>query len=438
MLHAPNSGRWTRIVRRIALSTSTSFLLGAPLAVAMAPSALAQEAAALTLNDAVARALDHDPGLRAAQAGVDAAVGGRRQARVRPNPELAIEVENFNGSGALRGFDGSETTFTLSQEIELGGQRPARIALAERELRGAELDRVLRGLDLIRDVQQAYYAALAADEMAEIERERLHTAEALNRSVARRVSAARDPLMAGARAEASLSEARIAAVRAEAASATARARLASYWGGDEGFVLIAADFALPRAEMHAHTAPSETTPDLARLASERERAQAETRVERSMAFQNPSLSFGYRQFEDTGDDAFVAGVSVPLGIFDRNQGAIARARAQERRAQYDLEAGRQILAREFAALQRAIDADARAVQALEDEVLPQSERALALAQDGYNRGAFSYLDVLDAQRALSDARQARVESLLSFHNNEAALDRLTARFAETPDQEQIP
>ncbi|MGH6950974.1 MAG: TolC family protein, partial [Vitreimonas sp.] len=202
MSHTPRFGRLARTLRRVAHSTSTCFLLAGALAALSAPAALAQTAVSLSLDDAIARALDYDPGLRAAQAGVDAAIGGRVQARTRPNPQLDIEVENFDGSGELRGFDSAETTFSLSQEVELGGQRRARIALAEGELRGAELDRAIRGLDLIRDVQQAYYDALAADAKTAIARERLQTAEALNASVARRVAAARDPLMAGARAEA--------------------------------------------------------------------------------------------------------------------------------------------------------------------------------------------------------------------------------------------
>src|SRR5262249_15262737 len=155
----------------IALSSASSLLLGGAAACIVAPAAHAQEAAPLSLDQAIARAIDYDPGLRAAQAGVDAAIGGRTQARTRPNPELDAEVENFDGTGELRGFDSAETTFSLSQEVEIGGQRRARIRLAERELQGAELDRAIRGLDLIRDVQLAYYGALAADELANIERE---------------------------------------------------------------------------------------------------------------------------------------------------------------------------------------------------------------------------------------------------------------------------
>lgn len=436
MSQHPKYGRLARTLRRVALATSTSLLLAGAVTALTAQVALAQTAAPLSLDDAIARTIDHDPGLRAAEANVDAAEGGRLQARTRINPQLDVEVENFNGSGELRGFDGAETTFSLSQEVDLGGQRRARIAVAEGELRGAELDRAIRGLDLIRDVQQAYYAALAADEKAAIERERLETAQALNNSVARRVAAARDPLMAGARAEASLAEARIAVIRADAEAATARARLASFWGGDEAFALIPADFALPHVETHGHDASTDAAPDLARLMAERDRASAAARLERSLVFANPTLSFGYRQFEDSGDDALVAGVSIPLGVFNRNQGAVARARAEERRASYELEAGRQTIARDLNALQRALDTDRRAALSLEEDVIPQAERALQLAQDGYNRGAFSYLDVLEAQRALSDAREARVEALLSFHTNEAAIDRLTARFAAPAEESQ--
>lgn len=426
-----HSARILRYVASVSLAA-----LAAP--VTLVTQAAAQESVRLTLDDAISRAVAADPGLRAAGAGVDAARGGVRQARARPNPELSTDVENFNGRDDLRGFSGSETTIGITQQIEVGGRRSARIGLANRELHGAELDRVLRGLELARNTQSAYYDALAAQELVGIATERLRTAEALNSSVARRVAAARDPLMAGARAEAGLAEARTALIRAQADAALSRARLTSLLGGVNGFALTAEDFALPRASTHAHSPVAETSPDIARLVSERDRSAAAVRVERSLAWQNPSLTLGYRRFEDrNGDGAMVAGFSVPLNIFDRNQGSIARARGEERRAEYELEAGRLVIMREYASLERAIATDAQQARSIEDDVIPQAERALNLAQNGYDRGAFSYLDVLDAQRSLSDARQARVDTLRSFHNNEAALDRLTARFAEAlPFEEQ--
>lgn len=436
MSQHPNSGAWTRSLRRLALCTSTCLLLGGVAGALLSPQATAQTTATLTLEHAIARAIEADPGLQAASAGVDAALGSRRQARTRTNPELAVDVENFNGRDELRGFNGAETTFTLSQQVDIGGQRRARVRVAERELHGAELDRILRGLDLIRDVQSAYYEALAAEEVVAIERERLETAEALNVSVTRRVNAARDPLMAGARAEASLAEARIALARAEADALGARQRLASLVNLPEGFGLTQADFVLPELLNHDHEL-SNDGPDLARAGAERDRASANVSLERSNAYANPNLLLGYRRFEDRdGDGALVAGFSIPLGVSNRNQGAVQRARAEQRQAELELEARRREIAREFASLQRSTDSDARTVRSVEQDVIRQAERALALARDGYDRGAFSYLDVLDAQRALTDARQRRIDALTSYHRNEAALDRLTARFVEAmPDQE---
>ncbi|MBK6705640.1 MAG: hypothetical protein IPG56_19000, partial [Caulobacteraceae bacterium] len=100
--------------------------------------------------------------------------------------------------------------------------------------------------------------------------------------------------------------------RAEAQAATARARLASYWGGEDGFALIRADFALPVASDHEHALDADQAPDVARLTAERERLDAAARLERSLSFQNPTLSLGYRRFEDRdGDGALVAGLSIP-------------------------------------------------------------------------------------------------------------------------------
>ena len=165
--------RSARVLSHLAAAPAGLATFGAAAALVAAAPAFAQQGAPLTLDSALARAIETDPGLQAAFAGVDAARGDLRQARTRPNPDLSVEVENFNGPGDLRGLQGAETTFALSQEVELGGQRRARINLADRELHGAELDRVLAGLDLLREVQTAYFEALAAQQKVVIARQTL-------------------------------------------------------------------------------------------------------------------------------------------------------------------------------------------------------------------------------------------------------------------------
>ena len=97
--------RTARILRYVASASLAAPFLALTPALAPVAFAQAQPSAPLSLRDAIERAVDADPGMRASNAGIDAARGGMRQARVRPNPELSAEVENFNGPGDLRGFD---------------------------------------------------------------------------------------------------------------------------------------------------------------------------------------------------------------------------------------------------------------------------------------------------------------------------------------------
>ena len=101
------------------------------LACAAAP-ALAQSPlpAELTLPQALQLALAHNPELAAVAAEIRIKDGDRRQAGLRPNPELSLELENFAGQGELRGADGAEATLQLSQLLELGGKRDRRRQLA--------------------------------------------------------------------------------------------------------------------------------------------------------------------------------------------------------------------------------------------------------------------------------------------------------------------
>ncbi len=386
--------------------------------------AFAQEGDATTLEDILRRAVATDPRLNVARAGRDAAEAGRVQARARLNPSLEIEAENFGGQGVARSYDIAETTLRLSQTIETGGRRGARVSVAEAEIRTAMLDAEIAALDVFAEVQRAYFAAAAADAYVEIAQERAANTEDLKKAVDRRVAAARDPLMAGARAAAGLADAKLAVLRAQQEAATAKANLASLTGA----VVPVADLSpIP----HAHSGDA---PDIERAKFAVERAGAAARLERARGFNDPTLSVGVRRFEATSDTGLVAGFSVPLGVFDRNAGGIAKAAAEQRKAAAQSAAETRRIEREQLALERQLITLRLSVETIERDIIPEAERALRLARQGYAQGGFSYLDVFEAQRALSAARLERINALLSFHNADAALDRLTGRFSDLAEE----
>lgn len=141
--------------------------------------------ASLTREDAIARALDDDPGVDAADSARLAAEAGARQTGRWANPTLDILQENVSGSGPYRGSDRGETTYSFRQPLQLGGDRSARRRLAESELDTARVGAGVRRADLIEEVEHAFIDAQAAEAALAVAEERLTVARELAAAVGR-------------------------------------------------------------------------------------------------------------------------------------------------------------------------------------------------------------------------------------------------------------
>ena len=267
-----------------------------------------------------------------AQLGAEAGV---RQADRAPNPTLDITAENLLGSGLYSGIDRSETTFALSQRLEWGEDRQARTNLAAADITIARASGDIRRQDLLYEVELAYLAVQKAEADLAVALERAALAGEIVATVERRVEAARDPLMAGAKAQTVLADAEIGVENARRISEGAKMRLASFWGGTTSFSV---DMAAYGAAMTPVIPARLASPELVLAEAEAVRAAAAVGVERARAEQDPTISGGFRYFQETGEVALVMGVSIPLTFSDQNDGAIARAHAETSRLRFEGEA----------------------------------------------------------------------------------------------------
>jgi len=381
----------------------------------------------LTLPDAFTRALVDAPAMQAADQAVLGAEAGVRQADRWPNPTLDVTAENILGSGLYSGIGRSETTFALSQRFEWGEDRQARTSLAAADITIARANGDIKRQDLLYQIELAYLAAQKAEADLAVALERAGVAREIVTTVQRRVEAARDPLMAGAKAQTVLVDAEIGAENARRISESAKARLASFWGGDTKFSV--ATVAYGKAITPA--LPTRLgSPELALAEAEASKAAAVVGVERARAEQDPTISGGFRYFQETGEVALVVGVSIPLTFSDQNDGAIARAHAETSRLRFEGEALRRNIEREANTARSQMEIARAEVEAIDARLLPSAEQALVYARQGYDAGGFSYLDVLDAQRLVVQARLQRNSALHSFHSARVALARLTGVRAE--------
>lgn len=381
----------------------------------------------LTLPQALQLALAHNPELAAAAAEVQIKAGDRRQAGLRPNPELSLEVENFAGQGELRGTDAAETTLQLSQLLELGGKRSQRLQLATFEQAIADQELSAQRLELTAATRKAFLQLLAAQQALALAEEQVRLAEGVFATVEARVSGGKVPAVERQRAEVALAVARSGAVQAGLALTAAGQDLALQWGGAAPLTpkAVGSLEELPELpSLEALIARLGEAPEAARWQQEAAASQTRVGLARASAVPDLTLSLGVRQFQQNDDTAMVAGLSLPLPLFDRNQGGIAAAGAalnqSRHRQQAALARSRTALVNSHAAL---VAAQGQA-SVLREQVLPAALRAFEAAELGYQVGKFDYLTVLDAQRTLFEVRGQYLEALTAAHLALADLDRL--------------
>ena len=402
----------------------TTSLLAAP----VLADSVAEPAERLTLAQAIALALARNPELAASAAEVRAREARAVQAGVLPNPQLEAEVENVGGSGSRQGFEETETTVGLSQLIELAGKRGKRRRAADAATTLAGFDHEAKRLAALSDTTKAFVRALVAQERVtvagELEELARHGVGAMGAQVAAGAAAGVEV----GRARVTLGRSEVARHRAERNLEAAGTALAATWGDERlGARRLEGDLALPASlpSLDSLEDAAGGAPDVARWGGELEDRRAAVALEEAGRVPDVTVGAGGRHFSDNGDNALVFDLSVPLPLFDRNQGAIAEARHRLDKARAEREAAllaqRAALAAAYAELAAAHEEAAR----LRDDVIPEARRAFDGARAAYRQGAFRTSDVLDAQRTLFELRDDYLTALEKFHVQAAEIARLT-------------
>lgn len=389
---------------------------------------IAPAASALTLEAAIEHGLSNSPNLKSFAASVMASRGEFRQSSAWANPEVGVEAENVAGQGAYKGFDSAEVTYGLTQEFQIGGKISARENIAGKGLEISNLDYQAAALDVIKDVTTAYAEAVAAEENVRLATEQKELAEDVLKSVSVRVGAAAAPLIQKSRAEVERSTATIALDTAMREREIARKKLAAVMGEEvlTSTLDSTAFYSMAKPDVVNAEEKLKSNPDVARLNSSLEQSKARLDLEQANTIPDPRLSVGMRDFRDSGDQAFVVGVSLPIPVFNANRGNIEKARHEVNRTEMDNRNTTLTVNADLTRTQQQMENAYMRADMLKTEVLPSADKAFRLAREGYGAGRFPYLEVLDAQRSLFDVKQQHIAALKEFHTSKAQVERLTA------------
>ncbi len=379
-----------------------------------------------TLDQALIEAGAASPVAEMGEAGIRAAEAGRVVAGLRPNPALRVEAENLVGSGAYRGLSSAETTVGLDLPVELGGKRSARIAVADaRSVRALIAAAVALG-DLRLRVTQAYIEAVAAER-------RLGVAGARAEIAAEGLRVAHDRVQVGATSP--IDEQRADVLRINAGTALARARRSAAVTREALARLVGRTVAEPldldwfdRVDDDGPTRPArpEATLTQAAAVAELDTADAQVRLARSQRVPDITLSAGARRLSASNDMAAVFGVSIPIPLFNNGKAALDQARAERDRTDAERRLTLGEAERAIASAEAERDNAALGARAAGGPALAAATEAARIARIGYGQGKFGQLDLLEAERTLTETRGAAIDALAAYHDAEARLRRLTA------------
>jgi cobalt-zinc-cadmium efflux system outer membrane protein len=375
----------------------------------------------LTLDEAVALALRENPTLRAKSGELRAIEAGEITAGLRPNPTASYAAEQFGA----RGTDPQHTVI-VGQTIETGGKRGRRLdaARAATRVTGYELEDVRR--QTVAQVKKAFTDVLVAQATLALAQDNLRTldeVERLQRFRAERGDISELELLRiqvqRFAFERDASDARLAITSAKIALRQVAGPTVI---ADD--VEVVGDLAFPvlapsREEMFRRAL--DNRPDLRAAEAARARARADHELARANAWWDVTPQLEYQRIGN--DNTIGFGVSLPIRIFDRNQGEIARTRAEISRADALREAAAALVLAEVDTAVSTVAVQRDRVSLLRDTYLPKAQQARDTVEFAYRRGGVSLLDFLDAQRTY---RETALEHLRALGNYWGAVYQLEA------------
>ena len=367
-----------------------------------------------------------NPTLKSHRKDVDLAGLEAWDAAIFPNPEFRFQVEDFPTSEG-RSLGNAERTISVAQSIPVEGRLGAASSVAEKERQVAALRYLLKRRAFLTDVKRAFLDVLAARENVQLTRMTRDLAKEFHDLAEERFKAQAIPEMEVLKAAVNLAKVQTDLTMAEKDMAISIKALHVLMGD--------VDYPVERFKgslfVKFETPGLETLkgqilaghPELELARKEKELAESALSLSHAEKIPDVTLDFGYGWTPD--DRILEFGISVPLQIFNRSQAKSTASTIRVRQAELNIDAVKNAVTLSLIESYRNFSSSQERVTTYRETILPKAQKALDQTNEGYKAGKFSYLDVLDSQQTLAEARIAYVSALWDLNRLAAELEKVT-------------
>ena len=412
-------------------------LLVFSLALALAP------LPAITIEQAVQEALQNNPGLLAEKLGIPVAETAVITARLRPNPVVSASSDHLDWLGTgfsdVNGAGPTETALRVDFPWERGHKREYRVDTAgyARKIAEARVADSIRRLRL--DVTLACIDVMEAKARLDLANDNLKSLEGVVQLNETRLKGGAIPPIELTRSRVAMLQFRSNVKTAELALTTARIKLQTLLGrapGQDADVSDPLKIPIPPATPALDQIQARAIavrPDIQAARLDQARSQAELRLQLANGKVDYTAGAEYRRQQGVNGTGNSVGFffSVPLPVFNRNQGEIARVTSEEVQLQKQIDALQSQVSGEVTGAYREYETARQLIGDIESDLLGLSQEARNTTTYVYQAGAGSLLDVLDAQRAFN-------ETMSTYYDAQADYRRAVSRLASVVGEEVIP
>lgn len=383
----------------------------------------------LTLSDAIAFTLTQNPQLHQFTIRKSGLFGQRTASNLSPGLNLGLEVENVGGSGVYSGAKAAESMLSLSSVIELGAKRDARVSVANARLSTLEYQQQAFTLDVLGELTAVFVKTLEVQELIGLAKEARDLAENTLSIVQNRSGQGAAPDSEVQRAAAALAQTELQLDALQRTHKRQIITLAAYWGEQSptwpqlsgNLFAYSSLTTYPSLYQRALSSPA-----IEVFASTERLKTAELSLAKTQSTLDVNWQVGVRRVEESGDSAFMAGMSIPLFGGTRNRGNVTSALAERNEVKYQRQAALQRLHVQLFTAYSQYEQYVNAVESFQTTIIPNLSSALKATQRAYETGRYSYQDWIAAQKELLSAKQTLIESATAASLNQAAIEQLIA------------
>lgn len=382
----------------------------------------------LTLEEALKLTLEYSPTLAMSRQAIEIKRGDYIQSGAYPNPAFTYTVENVFGNKRWKGWDSAETRYELTQTVFLGDKRAHLQRMVHYEISAAFADYRKTELILLNQLKKTFLDLVAAQELYNLALEQKALSEEIFQTVKTKVASGKIAPFYEKKAALDQISQELEFEKVQTELESLKSALALFWGSscpDFDIVLFPFYHIEPPLCIDHYLDELENHPEMAKARFLYSAAFERLGKEKAERIPDVTLLVGYKMERDHNERGMILGASLPLPIFDSNEGNIYRARSEvyllndiisdiELKANSKLKNSHKELLRAY-----------KEATIMESQSLQLAEEGYRSTKEGYFEGKFNYLDLLEAKRTFFEMRTRRIQALLQFLKKNADIEYLT-------------